>query len=151
MMVVSIIALECGFLRATWHTRHASFILMTLLLSNLMLLTAPRLRRGHHFRAFWIGFDLAGLTCFGLILILQEYALEVLFRPIIWMMQQGWISESTPLNLAILCVVVVVLYNPPQLLFCGLVGWLNGRYRVRIERRRPLVSEPIDSITAVNS
>ena len=136
MWIISLVAIDCGLLRASWDSYFFASLIMTLPILNIMLLAIPKLRRGQVSRLFWIAFDAIGVILLGLIFFLNWYDRYIVLDPMLWLINKGWISAGNdPTSLAIECTCVVAIYAPPQFLLAWLGGCLNARYRVVIERR----------------
>jgi hypothetical protein len=139
MVVVSIVAIDCGILRAAWDNfiEIAVIFLPTL---NFMVLGFSKMWQSPKSRPFWIGFEVAATSLIGVIWLLIWIAPMFISYPAEWLSDNRWIYLSDKkVHSAIIAVLyltwIAIFYALPQLLAAWFVGWLSARYRFVIERR----------------
>ena len=133
MAVVFFLAVNLAIVRAVLELETAAilFFLATLPTANVLLLAAPRLRRGHPGRAFWLGFEVVGWP-----LTLAVGLLAWNFPGAFWWPLR-FLEVLRPLASDLVAITIeigsfVLLWTPPQLLVAWLAGLLSRRYRVRL-------------------
>lgn len=123
MVAVVLVAVDFvvvrGMLDGDWDEGVA---FATLPMTNILILAAPRVRRGGSVGRFWIGFAIAGWSVAVLSAYLAYRHGAIFFRPANAI--YPWETIRDPYyQTTYLCFIDAIVYTPPQIL----VAWLSGR------------------------
>jgi hypothetical protein len=139
MLATLFVAVDIALLRALWEFYPANVVLLvTLPTINLLAFSLLKPVRKPDARPAWIGFQVVGWAMVVVFGAFTFFALETFLAPVIWVERQ---VGSGPWSLASIVLIIggtVVGYSIPQVGAALAVGGFLKRYRVVIERRRPL-------------
>ncbi|WP_435010969.1 hypothetical protein P12x_002259 [Tundrisphaera lichenicola] len=136
MAVVFFVAADFAILRALCNTAEPMVIaLSTLPMSNLLILTMPRIKRDSINREFWMGFQAIGWIMILLFALVTSLYYSQFLYPIGWIDDHDGLPSTSSAEIALLICCIVVIYTIPLVLGAMFGGWFSSRYRIVIERR----------------
>lgn len=142
MTIIGLVAVDFAVLHSLYERTfigfHVAFVVGPMI--NLLLVVAPRLRRGRPTRPYWWGFEIGGWLMVGVMGDLTVAAPIQLFAPLEWL-NRSIQSLNGLVGATIELAAAVLLYTPLQVLPALLAARLLARYRVAIRvaivRREP--------------
>jgi NADH:ubiquinone oxidoreductase subunit 3 (subunit A) len=143
MLVVLFVAVDIALWRAFWKSSPANIVLIvTLPTINLLAFSLLRPNQEPDSRPAWIGFQVVGWAMVVLFGACTYFAFETFLAPVIWVESRIVDGIWSLRSLALIIGGTVVGYTIPQVGAAWAVGSFLKRYRVVIERRRPVAARP---------